>query len=88
MNFSRSPRAWNSLGSEDEVVELQEKNLRPLFEIEVESKFPIYEGEVTFKTRNVNDARDGYIELLPDERYPLTVVNKKRVRKKLWLVQQ
>lgn len=70
---------WVSLGSESEVDLEMMKNLRPLYEIELESRFPLTDATVSFKCRHVEDVRDGYVELLPDARYPITNVDRKRV---------
>lgn len=75
----KSVGTWKSLGSEEEVNDMIVKNGRPLYEIEVVSKFPLMESLMRFQERNVEDAKDGYAELLFDPRYPIENVERKRV---------
>ncbi|GLV45358.1 missing minor mitochondria [Carabus blaptoides fortunei] len=74
----RTIGTWNSLGSESEVSENIIQNTRPLLEIEVESKYPLWDTRTHFSFRPVSDAIDGYIELLPG-RFVIEHVRKKRV---------
>ncbi|XP_018332208.1 WD repeat-containing protein 63 [Agrilus planipennis] len=69
---------WSSLGSEAEVEELMNKCNRPLIEVELETQYPIISPNVYFKLRRVEDARDGYAEMLC-RRYTYNNITKKRV---------
>lgn len=75
----RTVGKWKSLGSEYEVNESLILNFRPLYEVEIKSQFPVYAAPVKFIMRKVEDAIDGYVELLQDVRYPIESVAKKRV---------
>ncbi|KAF2880133.1 hypothetical protein ILUMI_26044 [Ignelater luminosus] len=55
---------WVSLGSENDVDEMLILCNRPLLEVEVESKYPIMPHKVQFRFRLVQNANDGYTELL------------------------
>lgn len=57
-------KRWRSFGSDAEVDLLTLKNTRPLFEIELESPYPVKMHVGKFKLRMVDQARDGYKELL------------------------
>lgn len=70
---------WNSYGSEAEVDESLIRNFRPLHEIIIETKIQPVHKEPSWDLRNVEDVKDGYVELLPDARYPLEVITKRRV---------
>ncbi|XP_059056773.1 dynein axonemal intermediate chain 3 [Achroia grisella] len=61
----KKPRPWKSLGSEVEILELLPVNTRPLMEMEIKAKFPKDYQPVSFKIRDSDGARDGYIELTP-----------------------
>lgn len=52
-----------SQGSEVEVDEAILKNNRPLFEVEIESQYPIYPTKPKFDTVKAEERRDGYMEL-------------------------
>ncbi|KAF2880134.1 hypothetical protein ILUMI_26045 [Ignelater luminosus] len=60
----KTPGEWISLGSELEVEELQEKNYRPLLEVELESEYPVITARNIFKYRLAEHAKDGYTNLL------------------------
>ncbi|XP_060801877.1 dynein axonemal intermediate chain 3 [Amyelois transitella] len=61
----KKPRPWKSLGSEKEILELLPVNTRPLMEMEVKAKYPRATHPFSFKVRDTNSCRDGYIELTP-----------------------
>ncbi|XP_026752451.3 dynein axonemal intermediate chain 3 [Galleria mellonella] len=61
----KKPRPWKSLGSEAEILELLPVNTRPLIEVEIKAKFPKVYEPTSFKVRDADGARDGYIELTP-----------------------
>lgn len=76
---SRPVGKWSSLGSENLINANMIQSFRPLYEVEVASKFPVLPNQVRFTMRNVEDARDGYVEFLSDPRYPVENVKKKRI---------
>ncbi|XP_017763039.1 PREDICTED: WD repeat-containing protein 63-like [Eufriesea mexicana] len=57
---------WQDLNSSAEIETTIVKNTRPLLEIEVKSTADVLNVPVHLENREVKDARDGYIELLPD----------------------
>ncbi|XP_053604138.1 dynein axonemal intermediate chain 3 [Plodia interpunctella] len=61
----KKPRPWKSLGSEIEITELLPVNTRALMEMEIKAKFPRATHPQSFKVRDTNSCRDGYIELTP-----------------------
>lgn len=71
-------KVWKTLGSEEEVDNEIIKNNRPLYEVEIETKYPIMASKVQFKIRTVQAARDGYVELLQG-RFTFNNINKRRV---------
>ncbi|XP_066245978.1 dynein axonemal intermediate chain 3 [Euwallacea similis] len=54
---------WQSMGSEAEVNESIAKNNRPLLEVEVETRYPIFSGKVQFRLLRAENKKDGYMEL-------------------------
>lgn len=78
-HISRDAKLWFSYGSENEVTWEMFRDLRPLYEIQVNAKYPLLTEPATWKIRKVEDVGDGYVEFLPDPRYPLEIVEKKRV---------
>ncbi|XP_071055274.1 dynein axonemal intermediate chain 3-like [Onthophagus taurus] len=68
---------WPSFGSEDEIAEYTETPNRNLYEVEVETTYPIISRKVKFRIRPVEKARDGYMELLT--RVPIQNVIKSRI---------
>ncbi|XP_030747574.1 WD repeat-containing protein 63 [Sitophilus oryzae] len=58
---------WNAMGTEEEVEEMIIKNTRPLIEVEVETRYPIFPGKVQFRLVKAQDKRDGYMELKSTE---------------------
>lgn len=75
----RPVKNWFSLGSEKEIDLYNINKLRPLRQVEVESKNET--KEIHWSFRRAEDARDGYIELLPDPRYTQEYVQRRRVDK-------
>lgn len=63
-NIERSIGEWKSLGSEVDVDLEINRNNRPLFEVFIESKYPIMSETVKFKYRFAEDVVDGYMQLL------------------------
>lgn len=61
----KKPGPWKSLGSEIEITELIPINSRPLMEMEIRAKYPRQCHPKSFKIRDTNCVRDGYIELVP-----------------------
>ncbi|XP_047022433.1 dynein axonemal intermediate chain 3 [Helicoverpa zea] len=61
----KKPRPWISLGSEEEILELEPVNKRTLMELEIKAKFPTEYQPDKFTVRDSSDVRDGYIELKP-----------------------
>ncbi|GLV45355.1 missing minor mitochondria [Carabus blaptoides fortunei] len=76
--IEKTPGKWRSMGSEQEIEENVIGNLRPLIEIEVESKYPLYDTKIKFSMRPVEAVADGYVELLPG-RMPINNIFKRRV---------
>lgn len=67
--LARETFRWRSLGSEVEIEDMTSRNLRPLQEIEINSTFPVCDNsQIVFKMRKVQDAKDGYVEILPSGR--------------------
>ncbi|XP_066147096.1 dynein axonemal intermediate chain 3 [Euwallacea fornicatus] len=54
---------WQSMGSEAEVDESIVKTNRPLLEVEVETRYPIFPRKVQFRLLRAENKRDGYMEL-------------------------
>ncbi|KAL1491053.1 hypothetical protein ABEB36_011706 [Hypothenemus hampei] len=65
-----------TMGSEVEVDESIVKNNRPLLEVEVETKYPIFSHRIQFRLLPVESKRDGYMELRCDE-YLASIVMKR-----------
>ncbi|GJQ72755.1 hypothetical protein Trydic_g1408 [Trypoxylus dichotomus] len=76
--INKKVHRWKSFGSEIEIDECIEKSNRPLMEVEMEAAYPIMSPKVTFITRNVEDARDGYVELFSN-RLDIPIITKKRI---------
>lgn len=76
--IEKCTKFWQTCGSEEEVNNEIIKNNRALYEVEIESKYPIISSKVHFKIRPVEAARDGYVELL-QSRYTFNNIFKKRV---------
>lgn len=63
--IERYTKTWNNLGSEEDVVAEMNINNRALYEVELIARYPILiTSKVQFKLRKVEEARDGYVELL------------------------
>lgn len=60
----KASKPWTSQGSEEDVIGEMNLNNRPLYEVEIETRYPIITNRVKLKLRYVNDARDGYVELI------------------------
>ncbi|XP_044743070.1 dynein axonemal intermediate chain 3 [Chrysoperla carnea] len=43
----------------------EDQRFRSLFEVEIETKFPVISEQTKFRNRNADDVRDGYVEILP-----------------------
>lgn len=69
-------RTWHSFGSENEVSGDMNLNTRALYEVEIETRYPIISNKVQFRIRQAEDARDGYVELFCKA---LGVINKKLI---------
>lgn len=64
-HIERYSRPWTGLGSEEEVTAEMNINNRSLYEVELVARYPILiTSKVQFKVRKVEEARDGYVELL------------------------
>lgn len=74
--LTRSAGKWNDLGSEKEIYELIVHNDRPLYHYEIKMSYR-FKRECQFSLRNVEDAKDGYVELF-DNRNTYNNVYKKR----------
>lgn len=73
------PRPYQSMGSEvsvDAHVKVKRKNT---VDIELQSVYPMRYSQVNFSYRFVDDARDGYAELLPDERIHFENVHRRMI---------
>ncbi|XP_011881910.1 PREDICTED: WD repeat-containing protein 63-like [Vollenhovia emeryi] len=75
----KSPGQWHDLGGGAEVDANVIKNTRPLFEIEVTSTADLLNVPVNLTDRKAADQRDGYVELLPDNRQIFENVRRKLV---------
>lgn len=67
------------MGSELEVDESLVKNNRPLLEVEVETKYPIFPGRVQFRLLPAENKRDGYMELRCSAEENLSSVHMRRI---------
>lgn len=63
--FNKRPRPWKSAGSEKEVELQIEKQRTNVAEVEIQLMYPVGQAYKPFEHRFVNDARDGYVELIP-----------------------
>lgn len=61
--INRKIKTWAPLGSDREVEENMVKLHRPLFEVEIESKYPILPFKVKFRKTKTEQMRDGYMEM-------------------------
>ncbi|KYN37163.1 WD repeat-containing protein 63 [Trachymyrmex septentrionalis] len=75
----KSPGRWRDLGSGADVDANFVKNTRPLFEIEVTSTADLLNVPINLTDRKADDQRDGYIELLPNNRQIFENVRRKLV---------
>ncbi|XP_071554596.1 dynein axonemal intermediate chain 3 [Temnothorax nylanderi] len=75
----KSPGRWHDLGSGAVVDANVVKDTRPLFEIEVTSTADLLNVPINLTDRKADDQRDGYIELLPDNRQIFENVRRKLV---------
>lgn len=58
---------------------MQITKLRPFYEVEISTPYSLRSKKISFQMRRSEDARDGYVELLPDVRFPIENVKKKRI---------
>lgn len=78
--INKTLRPWVSLGSEIEVEDEIIRNNRPLYEVEIESEYPIMSSKVHFKLTPVEDIQFSYAELtIPSWKPPINNVFRKRV---------
>lgn len=64
--YTKYPGSWYSLNSDLDIEQMQEdQRYRSLFEVEIETKFPVISEQTKFRNRNADDVRDGYVEILP-----------------------
>lgn len=61
----KKSRPWKSFGSEVEITEQVPFNTRPLLEIEIKARYLTKYQPESFKVRDTNSVRDGFIELTP-----------------------
>ncbi|EGI60624.1 WD repeat-containing protein 63 [Acromyrmex echinatior] len=73
------PGRWDDLGSGADVDANVAKNTRPLFEIEVTSTADLLNVPIKLTDRKADDQRDGYIELLPNNRQIFENIRRKLV---------
>lgn len=64
-SFTKYPGPWTSLGSENEVDNLVKRSVENVKDVEIQTIYPLKESQKSFELRLVDDARDGYVELLP-----------------------
>lgn len=76
--ISKTPNVWKSGGSEEDVACLQYHRHRNLYEVELETTYPIMFGKVHLKIKTAQEGRDGYVELL-QKRDPIEVVDSRRI---------
>lgn len=74
------PRAWVSLGSEDEVnLTISHRYHEPV-DVEIQSVYPLnIPAEKMFTFRLTKDVRDGYVELVPSESARFENVVRRRI---------
>lgn len=82
---SKSAQQWVSLGSEEDIDLGNVNQLRNFHTLEyvMPSEFLSERNEVEFSFRKSEDARDGYVEILPDPRYTTEYVERTRVDKEV-----
>jgi len=62
----KAPRVWKSLGSEKEVDRFRVKQQTDTIDVELQSVYPVkHSKNAKLSIRKVEDARDGYVELVP-----------------------
>lgn len=77
-SFIKYPRPWESLGSEVEVDILVKKPVENVKDVEIQTIYPIKSSNAVFELRLSDDARDGYVELLPG-RIKFDNIQRKRI---------
>lgn len=75
----KQPRKWKSLGSEKDVDLFLVKQKLDVVDVEVQSVFPVLHSHKPFQLRLADDARDGYLELVPRKNVEFININRKRV---------
>ncbi|KAJ8957937.1 hypothetical protein NQ318_001935 [Aromia moschata] len=78
-SINKVVREWVPQGTEEEVNDGIIKNNRPLIEVEVESKYPIFSSKIRFRLVNAEQRRDGYMELKCTEADAAVNVQKSRI---------
>ncbi|XP_023311099.1 LOW QUALITY PROTEIN: WD repeat-containing protein 63 [Anoplophora glabripennis] len=76
--INKTVKQWVTQGCEGEVEEAIMKNNRPLIEVEVETRYPIFPDKAQFKLVRAQQRRDGYMELRSTEE-TFTNIYKKRI---------
>lgn len=78
LGIYRPVGVWQSFGSEQEINECSVTSLRSLYDVEIVVKLPMVRTP-QFSLRNVKNARDGYVEILPDRRFTYDLIERKCV---------
>ncbi|XP_073835088.1 missing minor mitochondria isoform X2 [Musca autumnalis] len=78
--LQRLPRAWVSLGSENEVnLTISQRYHEPV-DVEIQSVYPLnIPAEKKFSFRMSRDVRDGYVELIPSDSARFDNVARRRI---------
>ncbi|XP_075157418.1 missing minor mitochondria [Haematobia irritans] len=78
--LQRMPRAWVSLGSEDEVnLTISQRYHEPV-DVEIQSVYPLnIPADKQFTFRFTKDVRDGYVELVPPDSANFENVARRRI---------
>uniref|UniRef100_A0A1I8M5P3 WD domain protein n=1 Tax=Musca domestica TaxID=7370 RepID=A0A1I8M5P3_MUSDO len=78
--LQKVPRAWVSLGSEDEVNLTISQRYHESVDVEIQSVYPLnIPAEKKFSFRMSGDVRDGYVELIPSDSARFDNVARRRI---------
>lgn len=75
--FGMPVSIWVSKGSEFDVDDCLLKNFRNMYEIELETPFPVYPVQSRFSLRLAENTQNGYVEILPGRFSPKLVFRKR-----------
>ncbi|CRL02297.1 CLUMA_CG015432, isoform A [Clunio marinus] len=73
------PRAYQSMGSEQEVDLFVKKKRENIVDVELQSVYPMRYTNSNFGFRFADDVRDGYAELIPNKKIPIENIHRKMI---------